>query len=149
MSDVPGLKRGVRHASVVAGIARPFESVHQDQLAARYAVRNLRVHQNAHPRLCLINDGLHRPVSLALGTPPEVPCERGEMGILKERIEGLQGPFYASLRPRLPDGTERIADDDVLPAQSPYPEIVALGQIAAVIVRREYKIRPRRHDEIR
>src|SRR5579872_2138108 len=94
MRPVTCLKSLVHQAAGVARVARSFESVHQDQLAASLGRRTLRVHQNLHAGLRLIDHRFHGPSLLAAGTAPEASRNGRQVSVLEERMEGAQALFY-------------------------------------------------------
>src|SRR5579885_2853113 len=83
------LERVVNHASRVAGVARPFESVDQNQLRARI-FGALRMDANLHFGLGLIIDGFDRPARFALRPRPEISGDGRKMRVPEERYEGPQ-----------------------------------------------------------
>lgn len=75
MRRITRFESGAGHAAGVTGIARSLQAVDQNQFAARDALRLLRVDQNSHFRLGLINNGFDRKPALAFRALPEVPGE--------------------------------------------------------------------------
>jgi hypothetical protein len=68
----PGLQRRLRHAAHVAGLAVPFQPVHQDDIAARLR-RPLLVHPHLRSRFGLVEARPHRIPRGVQPPRPEMP----------------------------------------------------------------------------
>jgi len=90
MDRVASFESRRRQAARVAGLARTFETVDQDQFADRLAVRILRMHQDFDSRLALIADRLHGPAVLAFRAGPKVAGDGRKVAVLEKWFEGEQ-----------------------------------------------------------
>ena len=98
-----GFERVLRHALLVTGVARPFESMNQNQLPARFARGTLRIDHDAHVRLGLNNAPLDRETLHVQLARPEVAENREQVWIADEGLKLAQcfqctGPFGTTRR---------------------------------------------------
>src|SRR6185295_1463166 len=89
-----GIESGLRKAAHVAGFARPFEAVREDNLAPRLALRPLRLHQHLNARLGLVELRLNRITLCVQPARPEVSRDGQDVMIGYDRTERPQAIFY-------------------------------------------------------
>ena len=90
MRRIAGSEHRMDHAARVAGVARSFEAVDEDELASRFAIGPLRMYADFDAGLGFVVHRLDGPTLLAFGPRPKISRNGGKMRILEEGLEGAQ-----------------------------------------------------------
>ena len=88
------LEAGLGKAAHVAGFARPFEAMRQDNFASCVALRPLRLHQYLNAWLGLVKLRLDRVTARVQPARPEISRDRQEVIVGYYRTERPQSIFY-------------------------------------------------------
>ena len=83
MNGVAGFERGVGKAYGVTGFAGAFQAVDEEEFGSRVALGALRVHQNLHSRLRVVQVGFDWEAVPVGGPLPEVRRYGQEVRVLK------------------------------------------------------------------
>src|SRR4051812_23263120 len=90
MHRVSHTEQLVTQAARISGLARPFEAMHQHDVALPLALGALRIDGHLDIRRRAIEHALYRPTNQVFGTRPEIARDGRDVRIAKERIEWRQ-----------------------------------------------------------
>src|SRR5580704_6340569 len=108
MGRETGFESRVAHSAGVSGVARSFQPVYQDQLAAWRAAGLLGMDQNLDVRFGLKEHIFDGPALVTFWARPEVTGEGCEVGIPEKRMERAQDIILERLDHVEITGTRRL-----------------------------------------